>query len=88
MENKTIPVKVAVRIRPLVPRETAEAYNVCLSSVSGGQQIVLRTKAKKNTSIMTMSSGKSHRKRKFTQRRYHFFGHYPGIGLGTPYQNI
>jgi kinesin family protein 4/21/27 len=43
MESKVIPVKVAVRIRPLVARETADACTECLRSVSGHPQIILGT---------------------------------------------
>ena len=39
--NKVIPVKVALRIRPLVPREKAEACSECLRSHVSLQQIIL-----------------------------------------------
>ncbi len=39
--NKVIPVKVALRIRPLVPREKADACTECLRTIVGQQQIIL-----------------------------------------------
>ena len=39
--NKVIPVKVALRIRPLVPREKAEACNECIRTIPGIQQVIL-----------------------------------------------
>jgi kinesin family protein 4/21/27 len=42
MDNsKVIPVKVALRIRPLVPREKAEACNECIRTIPGLQQVIL-----------------------------------------------
>ncbi|XP_062822584.1 chromosome-associated kinesin KIF4-like isoform X1 [Anolis carolinensis] len=40
-EDKGIPVKVALRCRPLVPKEIAEGCHVCLSFVPGEQQVIL-----------------------------------------------
>ena len=39
--SKVIPVKVALRIRPLTPREKAEACTECLRTIVGQQQIIL-----------------------------------------------
>ena len=39
--SKVIPVKVALRIRPLAPREKAEACTECLRTIVGQQQIIL-----------------------------------------------
>ena len=39
--NKVIPVKVALRIRPLVPREKADACAECLRTIAGEQQVIL-----------------------------------------------
>ncbi|XP_067325832.1 chromosome-associated kinesin KIF4-like isoform X2 [Anolis sagrei] len=40
-EDKGIPVKVALRCRPLVPKEISEGCHVCLSFVPGEQQVIL-----------------------------------------------
>jgi hypothetical protein len=39
MSDKVIPVKVALRIRPLVPREKADACTECLRTVRGEPQV-------------------------------------------------
>ena len=39
--NKIIPVKVALRIRPLVPREKSDACNECIRTIQGIQQVIL-----------------------------------------------
>ena len=41
MSDKVIPVKVALRIRPLVSREKADACTVCLRTVGGEPQVIL-----------------------------------------------
>ena len=42
MDNsKVIPVKVALRIRPLVPREKCDACNECIRAINGLPQIIL-----------------------------------------------
>uniref|UniRef100_A0A8D2LZH9 Kinesin family member 4B n=1 Tax=Varanus komodoensis TaxID=61221 RepID=A0A8D2LZH9_VARKO len=40
-EGRVIPVRVALRCRPLVPKELAEGCQMCLSFVAGEQQVVL-----------------------------------------------
>jgi hypothetical protein len=40
MSDKVIPVKVALRIRPLVPREKADACTECLRTVRGEPQVI------------------------------------------------
>ena len=40
-EGKVIPVKVALRCRPLVPKEIDEGCQTCLSFVPGEPQIIL-----------------------------------------------
>lgn len=45
MSDKIIPVKVALRIRPLVPREKADACVECLRTVNGQQVILGKDKA-------------------------------------------
>ncbi|XP_061445755.1 chromosome-associated kinesin KIF4-like [Rhineura floridana] len=40
-EDRVIPVQVALRCRPLVPKELAEGCQMCLSFVPGEQQVVL-----------------------------------------------
>lgn len=37
--DKVIPVKVALRIRPLVPKEKADLANECLIQVDGSPQV-------------------------------------------------
>ena len=39
-KKKIIPVKVALRIRPLVPREKDEACNECIRTIPGFQQVI------------------------------------------------
>jgi microcompartment protein CcmL/EutN len=41
MNNKLIPVKVALRIRPLVSREKADACKECIQTVDGEPQVIL-----------------------------------------------
>ena len=41
MADKVIPVKVALRIRPLVPREQTEACTECVRTIPSEQQIIL-----------------------------------------------
>ena len=42
MDNiKVIPVQVALRIRPLVPRERAEGDNECIRALPGLEQVIL-----------------------------------------------
>uniref|UniRef100_A0A8C4Q3F9 Kinesin-like protein n=1 Tax=Eptatretus burgeri TaxID=7764 RepID=A0A8C4Q3F9_EPTBU len=43
MEEKVIPVRVAIRCRPLVPRELAEGCEPCISFVPGEPQIIVGT---------------------------------------------
>uniref|UniRef100_UPI0035902298 chromosome-associated kinesin KIF4A-like n=2 Tax=Myxine glutinosa TaxID=7769 RepID=UPI0035902298 len=43
MEEKVIPVRVAIRCRPLVPRELAEGCKTCISFVPGEPQIIVGT---------------------------------------------
>ncbi|KAL7977745.1 hypothetical protein Chor_009694, partial [Crotalus horridus] len=40
-EDRVIPVKVALRCRPLVPRETSEGCQMCLSFVPGEPQVIV-----------------------------------------------
>ncbi|XP_032093213.1 chromosome-associated kinesin KIF4A [Thamnophis elegans] len=40
-EDRVIPVKVALRCRPLVPKEIAEGCQMCLSFVPGEPQVIL-----------------------------------------------
>ncbi|KAM9600342.1 chromosome-associated kinesin KIF4A isoform 1-T1 [Morphnus guianensis] len=40
-DDKVIPVRVALRCRPLVPKETSEGCQMCLSFVSGEPQVVV-----------------------------------------------
>ncbi|KAM3822618.1 chromosome-associated kinesin KIF4A [Vipera latastei] len=40
-DDRVIPVKVALRCRPLVPRETSEGCQMCLSFVPGEPQVIL-----------------------------------------------
>uniref|UniRef100_A0A663EZ44 Kinesin family member 4A n=1 Tax=Aquila chrysaetos chrysaetos TaxID=223781 RepID=A0A663EZ44_AQUCH len=40
-DEKVIPVRVALRCRPLVPKETSEGCQMCLSFVSGEPQVVV-----------------------------------------------
>ncbi|XP_062994479.1 chromosome-associated kinesin KIF4A [Elgaria multicarinata webbii] len=40
-DTRVIPVRVALRCRPLVPKERAEGCQMCLSFVPGEQQVVL-----------------------------------------------
>ncbi|NXT46470.1 KIF4 protein, partial [Pluvianellus socialis] len=40
-EEKVIPVRVALRCRPLVPKETSEGCQMCLSFVPGEPQVVV-----------------------------------------------
>ena len=44
--DKVIPVKVALRIRPLVPREKGEACTECLRSIDDKQVNLSRNKKK------------------------------------------
>uniref|UniRef100_A0A670ZW79 Kinesin motor domain-containing protein n=1 Tax=Pseudonaja textilis TaxID=8673 RepID=A0A670ZW79_PSETE len=41
LEEEAIPVKVALRCRPLVPKEMAEGCKSCLSFVPGEPQVIL-----------------------------------------------
>uniref|UniRef100_UPI00358F8609 chromosome-associated kinesin KIF4-like n=1 Tax=Myxine glutinosa TaxID=7769 RepID=UPI00358F8609 len=43
MEEQVIPVRVAIRCRPLVPRELAEGCKTCISFVPGEPQIIVGT---------------------------------------------
>ncbi|XP_074910216.1 chromosome-associated kinesin KIF4A isoform X2 [Buteo buteo] len=40
-DDKVIPVRVALRCRPLVPKETSEGCQMCLSFVAGEPQVVV-----------------------------------------------
>ena len=40
-EEKTIPVRVALRIRPLVPREIGEGCKECVRCIPGHPQVVI-----------------------------------------------
>lgn len=40
-KEKTIPVRVALRIRPLVPKETGEGCQECIKCVPGNAQVVM-----------------------------------------------
>ncbi|KAM6322964.1 chromosome-associated kinesin KIF4A [Podargus strigoides] len=40
-DDKVIPVRVALRCRPLVPKETSEGCQICLSFVPGEPQVVV-----------------------------------------------
>jgi polyferredoxin len=40
MSDKVIPVKVAVRIRPLNEKEKNEACIECLRCINGGNQVI------------------------------------------------
>lgn len=40
-KEKTIPVRVALRIRPLVPKETGEGCQECIRCVPGNAQVVI-----------------------------------------------
>ncbi|KAM6300152.1 chromosome-associated kinesin KIF4A isoform 2-T2 [Aegotheles albertisi] len=42
-KDKAIPVRVALRCRPLVPKETSEGCQMCLSFVPGEPQVVVGT---------------------------------------------
>ncbi|NWW44046.1 KIF4 protein, partial [Pedionomus torquatus] len=42
-DEKVIPVRVALRCRPLVPKETSEGCQMCLSFVPGEPQVVVGT---------------------------------------------
>lgn len=41
MSDKVIPVQVAVRCRPLIPREQVEACQICVQFIPGEPQIIL-----------------------------------------------
>ena len=42
MDNrKVIPVKVALRVRPLVPREKRDACNQCIRAINDLPQVIL-----------------------------------------------
>ena len=40
-KEKTIPVRVALRIRPLVPKETGDGCQECIRCVPGNAQVVI-----------------------------------------------
>ncbi|XP_013399662.1 chromosome-associated kinesin KIF4-like [Lingula anatina] len=44
-QDKVIPVKVALRARPLIPRETSEGCQQCLEFIPGEPQVVIGTKS-------------------------------------------
>ena len=41
VDDKVIPVKVALRCRPLVPKEVSEGCDQCLQFIKGAQQVIL-----------------------------------------------